>query len=322
MSSTRLIVVPVTALAVLSGATAQASAPAAADPLKGHTFVYSKTDGQYHVYNARRRHVAELTAGTRTALVHGTKRTFREKTTTATVATDAWVRKLRVPFTAAQIRRPAFRKELAGLIASKSPDMLAIAMQYVVNAPAKKDAKGVRYAGDAHYGPMVDGKRQEGSDFNDYLGVSWRYFDNSVDKPEKAQYGSLDCSGFVRMVAGYRMGWPLENKQYTRTRLPRRAVELERYAPGRAVIPNKGKKPASLAPLQAGDLLFWDADKGDGKAVDHVGIFIGKDSKGFYRFISSRKTADGPTMGDVGGRSVLNRKGSLYSDSFRSAKRI
>ncbi|MFI0450630.1 NlpC/P60 family protein [Actinomadura sp. 6N118] len=322
MFSTRLGLVSVVALAVLPGQAAQASAQRAADPLRGHRFVYSKADGQYHVYNARRRHVAELTVGARTALVHGTKRTFREKTTKATVGTDAWVRKLRAPFATAQIRKAAFRKELAGLISSKSPDMLAIAMQYVVDAPAKKNAQGLRYAGDAHYGPMVDGKRQEGSDFNDYLGITWRYFDNSIDKPEKAQYGSLDCSGFVRMVAGYRMGWPLENKQYTRTRLPRRAVELERYAPGRVVIPNKGKKPASLAQLQAGDLLFWDADKGDGKAVDHVGIFVGKDSQGAYRFISSRKTADGPTLGDVGGRSVLNRKGALYSDSFRSAKRI
>ena len=316
------VVASLAAACASTGHASEAGAASAADPLKGYRFVYSKGDGQYHLYNARKRQVAELNVGTRTVLVHGGKRVFKEKSTKATVTTDAWVRKLRDPFASSKITSAAFRRELAGVLGSKAPDMLAIAMQYVSGAPAKKDSHGVRYAGDAHYGPMVGGKRQEGSDFNDYLGLTWKYFDGSTDKPEKAQYGSLDCSGFVRMVAGYRMGWPLENKQFTRARLPRRAVEIEKYAPGRVVIPNKGRKPASLAQLQAGDLLFWDADKGDGKAVDHVGIFLGKDSLGLYRFISSRKTADGPTLGDAGGRSVLNRKGSLYSDTFRSAKRI
>ena len=31
---------------------------------------------------------------------------------------------------------------------------------------------GLVYAGDANYGPLVDGARQEGSDFNDYRGTS------------------------------------------------------------------------------------------------------------------------------------------------------
>lgn len=296
-------------------------AEAVADPLKGYRFLYSEADRQTHVYDPRHRQVAELTAGARSVLVHGAKRTFKEPTTRAKVTTDAWVRKLRDPYAGGRFRQAPFRRELAGLLKARSDDLLAISMQYIVGAKPKKDAQGRVYRGDAHYGPLVDGQRQEGSDFNDYLGVAWKYYDGSVDKPEKKQVGSLDCSGFVRMVLGYRMGWPLENQQHTRKRIPRRATEIERYAPGRVIIPNTGARPANLSQLQAGDLLFWNADPLDGPAIDHVGIFLGRDSLGDYRFISSRKSVDGPTMGDVRGPSVLNRKGKLYSDSFRAAKR-
>jgi hypothetical protein len=47
--------------------------------------------------------------------------------------------------------------------------MLAIAMQYIKGQPALMDGT-LQIAGDASYGPLVDGQRQEGADFNDYLG--------------------------------------------------------------------------------------------------------------------------------------------------------
>jgi cell wall-associated NlpC family hydrolase len=49
-----------------------------------------------------------------------------------------------------------------------------------------------------------------------------------------------------------------------------------------------------------GDLVFFDADSKDGSQIDHVGMYLGRDSEDHHRFISSRKRADGPTMGDLG----------------------
>ncbi len=44
---------------------------------------------------------------------------------------------------------------------------------------------------------------------------------------------------------------------------------------------------------------------------DHVGIYIGRDLAGNDLFISSRKTANGPTIGSLGGPSYLNGEGFL-----------
>ena len=52
-----------------------------------------------------------------------------------------------------------------------------------------------------------------------------------------------------------------------------------------------------------------------------VGIYLGLDSAGHPRFISSRKVANGPTMGDRGGASLLTGDG-LYASAFREAKRL
>jgi hypothetical protein len=50
-------------------------------------------------------------------------------------------------------------------------------------------------------------------------------------------------------------------------------------------------------------------------------MYLGVDSTGYMRFLSSRKSIDGPTMGDYAGRSVINSFG-LYSDTFRAARRF
>jgi hypothetical protein len=207
--------------------------------------------------------------------------------------------------------------------AAAKPDILAIAMQYTANAPVIKDADGKQIAGDASYGPLkTDGKRQEGSDFNDYLGISHAYA-GSVDKPELSQVGSLDCSGFQRMVWGYRGGLPLEGSQLdpTGSAIPRRAYQIAYGAPGIVIAPDTGQQITNLNQLQVGDLVFHDASTNDGTQIDHLGIFLGMDSEGHYRFISSRKTANGPTMGDVGGRSILDGNG-LYAASSRAIRRF
>ena len=73
--------------------------------------------------------------------------------------------------------------------------------------------------------------------------------------------------------------------------------------------------------LQPGDLVFFDADAGDGPQVDHVGIYLGPDTGGHHRFLSSRKSANGPTLGDTSGKSLLDGTG-LYAKSFRAARRL
>lgn len=259
---------------------------------------------------------AVLTPGARTAVLYGTRRKFAESTTDATVLTRAWVRLLPGPWTPSA---PWAASWLAANLGNDEEDLLEIATQYLTGAPDRiKD--GLRYAGDADYGPLGENGRVEGADFNDYLGIDWTYGDR-VDKAEPDQKGALDCSGFVRMVYGYRGGHPLEIGTPTGTALPRRAVQMYTSAPGVMVVDGGTAKPASYSGLHPGDLLFWDASDDDGTDIDHVGIYLGIDSTGRHRFISSRKTVNGPTLGDVGGPSLLDA-GTLYDRSWRAAKRL
>ena len=259
--------------------------------------------------------VATFTVGSRSVALRGPQRTFSESTTAASVTTTTWVRLLPQPFTGT-----VDTGWLAARLGDTSEDVLEVARQYLTGAPDRWDASGQRVAGDASYGPLLsDGTREEGSDFNDYLGSAWSY-GTTVDRPEVHQYGALDCSGYVRMVFGHRAGMPL-TLEPDGLALPRRAVQMNDSAPGVMVVPDTGRRPSSLTALQPGDLVFFDASTDDGTLVDHVGVHLGTDSAGAPRFLSSRKGADGPTMGDVRGRSVLSGTG-LYATSFRSARRL
>ena len=298
-----------------SRSTASASTTATATA----TFTYKRVSSPPRtlVYNSSKRLVATFTDGSRTVNLVGPSRTFREtEFTTYSVSTTAWVRLLPAPFTGR-----VSETWLSARLSDTSPDLLAIAFQYVVGAAPMVNAVGVQYAGDAAYWPLAaDGSRIEGSDFNDYLGLAWTY-PTVTDAPEADQFRSLDCSGFARMVFGYRLGVPLSLRPDGGVSMPRRAFEQEAAAPGITVIANRGVVPSSRTALLPGDLVFFDASTDDGTQIDHVGIFLGKDSAGNDRFISSRKTANGPTMGDLAGRSVLNGTG-LYATGFRSARRI
>ena len=201
---------------------------------------------------------------------------------------------------------PSEREWLVGAVADRSPDVLAIAFEYVAGAP-EIERDGLRIAGDADYGPpLANGSRAEGSDFNDYLGVPWTY-GTAIDKPETRQYGSLDCSGYIRMVYGYRLGMPM-SQTHDGDGLPRRARHQAEYG-------------VAVSEPTTGDLLFFDASKDDGTAIDHVGIYLGVDSEGQRRFISSRKTANGPTMGALGGVSVIDGSG-YWASAFRTVRRF
>jgi cell wall-associated NlpC family hydrolase len=253
--------------------------------------------------------VALLTDGARSALLGGPERRFAEPSAAAAVLTDAWVRVLPAPF--GGTLDPATAAWVDRATRDQAPDVLALAMQYIDGAPAVLD-NGMQIAGDADYGPLTDlGARLEGADFNDYLGLRWSYPDGTVDRPRGEMFRSVDCSGYMRMIWGFRSGLPLAPGPAT-TALPRRAVQMAASAPGVTI---------SLDVLQTGDLLFFDADPDDGPAIDHVGMFLGRDGEGHLRFISSRKSANGPTLGDLHGASVLDGPG-LYAHAFRTAHRL
>lgn len=287
-----------------------------ASPVPGYRLSRLTSPGRTVVRASTGAWLATLTDGSRTVTLVGPERTFSEASTPERVATRTWVRLLRTPF--------AGTVDVAWLteaLADGSPDVLAIAMQYVDGAPPMVSEQGLRYRGNASYGPLLaNGDRAAGSDFNDYLGVTWTYPDRSSDAPDTTAYGSLDCSGFVRMVFGYRAGLPLSLRPDGRS-LPRRAFEQLASAPGQVILPNTGVAPPDRSLLQPGDLVFFNASPEDGPRIDHVGIYLGRDTGGHERFISSRKGADGPTLGDIRGRSILDGTG-LYASAFRAARRM
>lgn len=270
------------------------------------------------VYSSAGTWLATFTDNARTVTLAGPTRTFAEPaTTSATVKTGVWVRLLKTPFNGV-----LDTTWLSTELTDAAPDVLGVAAQYIDGAPSLYNANNLRIAGDAGYGPLLsDGTRAAGSDFNDYLGITWTYSSGTSGAPEANELGSLDCSGFARMVFGYRLGIPLSLSADGGKSMPRHSWDIAQSAPDVVVIPNTGARPSSRSALQPGDLLFFDASTSDGTSIDHVGIYLGRDSLGHDRFISSRKTANGPTLGDLGGLSVLDGSG-LYASSFREARRV
>src|SRR5262245_36416907 len=272
--------------------------------------------------------VATFTDGARTVSLTGSERTFSEpSTTSAKVRTTTWVRLAPTPWRAGAEHAAWFEPWFLGALRDRSPDVLAITMQYLHGKPALR-RNGVRYAGDASFGPIDPDIpyghtdfRLEQSDFYDFLGISWRFDDGVTEHAEAKRYGAIDCSGYIRLVYGYRLGYPLRSDNADGTQLPRRAFAMASVGPGVVLIPNKGTRPADVGLLQPGDLVFFDIDRRDGPQIDHSGIYLGLDTDGHPRFISSREQADGPTFGDVGGTAALDGDG-FYARLFRTAKRL
>jgi cell wall-associated NlpC family hydrolase len=192
------------------------------------------------------------------------------------------------------------RSWLSAALADESLDVLGIGLEYASGGPR-----------DAAYAFAAD--------FNDYLGIAWTY-GTVVDQPEQAELGALDCSGFVRMVFGYRLGMPMSLGPAGASSLPRKALDQFAAGPG-VLLAGPESASRSLDALRPGDLVFFDASAADGTAIDHVGIYLGLDTHGHHRFLSSRRSADGPTMGDTQGASILDGTG-LWARSLRGIRRI
>lgn len=271
------------------------------------------------------RPVAVMTDGARTAHLYGKPRTFAERRfTNAKVHTNAYVRLAPQPWRAGAEREEWFVAWLEKARADKSPDALAVALEYAYGAAPRMDTDGLKVGGDASFGPLSatdpDG-RAENSDFYDYLGVSWRFPDGKEEKASSSHYGSLDCSGFLRMVYGYRLGYPLLGTNTEGPGLPRRAYAIAAFGPGVQLMPNTGVRARALDRLLPGDLLFFNAGPVQNAHIEHSGMYLGVDDRGHHRFISSRAQANGPTMGDMAGESILDGTG-YWAVRFRTARRI
>jgi hypothetical protein len=269
--------------------------------------------------------IATFTPGARTVRLAGPGRVFAERG--VSVAHEEWVRALPMPF--------AGTPDGAWLAAARAandagePDILAIAMQYVRGAPLLF-ANELQIAGDAGYGPVQDGQIQEGADFNDYLGVPWQYpGETTTREPQEKEFRCLDCSGFVRMVWGYRVHAPNTGPlgvvplSFAKKagHLPRTARQICAHKLGVLVVPDGGATPTDLSPLAIGDLVFFDADGNDGTKIDHLGIYIGVDGQDGRRFISSRKSASAPTLADWQSPSLLDG-GGHFATSLRAVRRL
>lgn len=260
--------------------------------------------------------VATFTDGARTVALAGPARRFDEATATNGVTSRTWVRVLPSPFDG------RFDPQwLADARADRSPDVLAASMEYLAGAPDTFDESGVLVSGDAAYGPLrSDGRRPVGSDWHDFQGVH-ATDGSTIGAPRADRYQSLDCSGYVRMLFGVRFGVPMSRPADGGASLPRTSRDQAAAAPGVVPYPNRGTQITSFDRLQPGDLVFQDATSDSANAIDHVGIYLGPDDAGRHRFISSRRSINGPTMGDFRGPSLLDGTG-LFARSFRSTRRL
>lgn len=299
------------------------TSPSSADQAAGETLVFERLSSPARtVVRDGGKVLAVFTDGARTVVLDGPKRTFSEPAATdAAVHTTSWVRLAPQPWHPGDENKDWFATWFAKARSDATPDVLEVATQYVIDAPAEKDAEGVRFRGDASFGPVKasGAGRKEQSDFYDYLGRPWSFPDAKAD-PDTTRYGAVDCSGFIRLVYGYRMGMPLLATNDAGPGLPRRAFAIAAHGPGVELVPNKRVRTTSYGLLQPGDLVFFEVED-DPDTLDHAGIYIGIDDDGHHRFISSRERIDGPTMGDVGGTSLLD-DGGHYSKAWRAARRL
>ncbi|MBM0256553.1 NlpC/P60 family protein [Micromonospora sp. 4G55] len=291
----------------------------------GYHYQRSSEPDRTEIIDSSGEPVAIMTDGARTAHIYGPSRTFEEpRFTDAKIETDMWVRLAPQPWRAGAEQEQWFVDWFAAARRDRSPDVLSIAFEYVDGAPVKRDNQGQQYSGDASFGPPdpadPDG-RQERSDFYDYLGLPWSFLDGKAAIPEPQRKLALDCSGYLRMVYGHRLGYPLRGTNTPGEGLPRRAYAMAEVGPGVQLMPNSGQRARGIDKLLPGDLVFFNAQPIPSRQVDHSGIYLGIDDGGHHRFISSRSQTDGPTMGDLSGAPLLDGVG-YWPDRWLTARRL
>ncbi|MEU5163812.1 NlpC/P60 family protein [Streptomyces sp. NPDC020875] len=251
--------------------------------------------------------------------------------TPVTVSHRSWVRVLPQPFDGTW--SAGVEERVRGWLGSTAPDALGYGWHFLPGAPRVASYRtgppelGAPVLGTSEYGPpQPGGARDEGADFHEYMGVDWtfgRVPSGTLTKTADPRFaGALDCSGYIRMVFGYHLGVPLahESDHTSPGLLPRRSADMAVRAPG-AVIAQSAAAPPALTGLQPGDLVFFDAETDTGDVIDHVGMALGTDTAGVPRFLSSRKTPNGPTAADLGGASALTGTGT-YATTLRTVRRL
>ncbi|MCF1594590.1 C40 family peptidase [Streptomyces muensis] len=237
---------------------------------------------------------------------------------------STWVRLLPEPFDGTWTA--ALEQRIRAWAGDTSPDALTYSSMYRPFAPPVTDParQNRQVLGESGYSELLDtGLREVGADFHEYMGLPWTFpSGESAQTPDPKWVRHLDCSGFVRMVYGYHLGVPmsLDPDPAHPGFLPRTSQQQAAAGPG-IIVARTTDTPPPLDALRIGDLLFWN-DPDDG-AVSHTGIYMGRDQHGKHRFVSSRKTPNGPTIADIGGKSIIDGTASdLYTDQLRVIRRL
>ncbi|QDY80462.1 NlpC/P60 family protein [Streptomyces qinzhouensis] len=253
-------------------------------------------------------------------------------TAPVTVVHRSWVRVLPEPYDG--VWTPGVEQHLRGWLGSTAPDALAYGFHFLPGAPRVTSYRSgppeheAPVLGESDYGPArTGGGREEGADFHEYMGVNWTFArvpTGSLTKTAAPRFlGALDCSGYIRMVYGYHLGVPLahESDHTSPGLLPRTAADMAARAPGTRIAHSATATPPPLTALQIGDLVFFDAESDPVDEIDHVGIYLGRDTADIPRFLSSRKTPNGATAADLGGPSTLTGTGT-YATKLRTVHRL
>ncbi|MDI3287744.1 hypothetical protein [Polyangium sp. 15x6] len=302
------------------------------------TFKYA-TSGDVTTASINTTVVAWFTKGSYTVRMTGPSRTFSAGVTgVPSVTTTMWIRTLATPFdpvTMGTTARSAWLNaaRVVNCVTGTS-DILAVAYEYIEGA-----SKDAAYA--------------NGADFHDYLGLSWDPADGNIVAADATQLGRIDCSGFLRLVFGFRANFlysGLEAKIpmsfYVPGTLTRASKDQYQSGPGKIIVPfrtqptgavafNGTPTTTELSAIQVGDIVFFDSSCDyavsspscgtDWTSISHTGIYVGQDSANNARFLSSRSTANGPTVANTGGWSVFNNATGIsgtYPKRFRGARRF
>lgn len=263
--------------------------------------------------------VATFTDGARTAVLAGPARLFRaSRATPSVISNSEWVRLIPQPWVEGAEGATWFRPWLHSALADRSPDVLAIALAYLDAGPTvPSDRTPV-----VRHDQSRSDSRKRPPDFYDYLGISWIFPDSVRRKPNPELAGEISSSGFVRLVFGYRAGYPMRSSDRPGNGLPRSALAMSQAGPGVPVVPDRVRSSSRYNVLQPGDLVFFDLGPDNGRPVDCVGMYVGMDSNGHRRFVAGRSASrHAATPGDGTPMLQLDDSGR-FSQGFHSAKRI
>ncbi|MDI1445755.1 hypothetical protein [Polyangium sp. 6x1] len=302
------------------------------------TFKYA-TSGDVTTASINTTVVAWFTKGAYTVRMTGPSRTFAAGVSgVPSVTSTTWIRTLATPFDPATMSTTARSAWLNAARAvncvTGTSDILAVAYEYIEGA-----SKDAGYA--------------NGADFHDYLGISWDPSDASLITADSTQLGKLDCSGFLRLIFGQRANFlyggveaKIPMSLYVTGTLTRASKDQYQSGPGKIIVPfrtqpsgvaafNGTPTATELSSIQVGDIVFFDSSCDysvaapscgtDWTSIGHTGIYVGRDASNNARFLSSRSTADGPTVANTGGWSVFNDAVGLsgtYPKRFRGARRF